>query len=126
MRQEACVPLNDVLTEFELSVKKQIKEYFFNKRRNFDFSFAIKYGTPFQKRVWCELCKIPYSATCTYSEIALRIGNCRASRAVGSACNKNPLLLVIPCHRVIAAQGRLAGFSCGVKIKTFLLDIEKN
>lgn len=118
------VQLCNVLTDFELSVKKQIEEYFYGKRTIFDFPFLIKEGTLFQQNVWRELCKIPYGVTRSYGEIARCIGKQGASRAVGTACNRNPLLLVVPCHRVIGSDGSLVGFACGLDRKSFLLGIE--
>ena len=83
-------------------------------------------GTPFQRRVWEALRAIPYGETRTYSEIAAAVGSPRASRAVGMACHRNPVLLFVPCHRVVAAGGRLGGFACGSETKQFLLTLEGN
>lgn len=88
----------------------------------------IKYkaiGTPFQERVWREIEKIPYGETKTYKEIAIAIGNYKASRAVGLACNKNPLPIIIPCHRVIASSGKLNGYVYGVELKGYILEKEQ-
>lgn len=82
-------------------------------------------GTDFQQKVWNELKKIPYGTTCTYGEIAVRIGNPKASRAVGNACNKNPIPILIPCHRVVGSKGDLVGFASGLDVKKHLLDLEK-
>ena len=82
-------------------------------------------GTPFQQRVWQALQQIPYGATRTYGAIATAIGNPRASRAVGMACNKNPLLLIVPCHRVVGANGKLVGFAYGTEAKRWLLELER-
>ncbi|MCC8169988.1 MAG: methylated-DNA--[protein]-cysteine S-methyltransferase, partial [Oscillospiraceae bacterium] len=84
------------------------------------------HGTDFQRRVWSELLKIPYGETRSYGQIAASIGNPKASRAVGSANNKNPIAIVIPCHRVIGANGSLTGYAGGLDIKSFLLETEKN
>lgn len=81
-------------------------------------------GTPFQQRVWRALLQIPYGTTRTYGEIASAIGNSRASRAVGMACNKNPLLLIVPCHRIVGANGTLTGFAYGTDAKRYLLELE--
>lgn len=102
----------------------QIDEYFSGKRKTFSLPLNPK-GTPFQKRVWEELRKIPYGKTVSYQDIALCLGNKNLTRAVGGANNKNPIIILIPCHRVIGKNGSLTGFSCGVDIKEKLLKIEK-
>ena len=106
-------------------VAKQLDEYFAGKRTKFELKISPK-GTEFQKKVWAELLKIPYGKTKSYQEIAEAIGNTNAQRAVGSACNKNPILLIIPCHRVISKMGKLTGFACGVDRKEQLLKMESN
>lgn len=83
-------------------------------------------GTPFQEKVWQELLKIPYGKTKTYKEIASAIGHPNAYRAVGQACKKNPLPIIIPCHRVIGSNGNLGGYSRGKKMKMRLLEMEKD
>lgn len=89
------------------------------------FSFPIEpVGTDFQKRVWKILTEIPYGQTLSYGGVAERLGGKRYSRAVGGAVNKNPVLIAIPCHRVIGADGSLTGFACGLEVKKRLLDIE--
>lgn len=89
------------------------------------FSFPIEPdGTDFQKRVWKILTEIPYGETLSYGGVAERLGGKHYSRAVGGAVNKNPVLIAIPCHRVIGADGKLVGFACGLKVKKHLLDIE--
>lgn len=89
------------------------------------FSFPIEpVGTDFQKRVWEVLTEIPYGNTLSYGDVAERLGGKRYSRAVGGAVNKNPVLIAIPCHRVISADGKLVGFACGISVKKHLLDIE--
>lgn len=100
--------------------KQQLLEYFSGERTEFDIPYSFS-GTDFQKAVWNELAKIPFGSTKTYGEIALAAGNPKAARAVGSACNKNPLPLIIPCHRVIGSGGKLTGFACGTEIKMKLL-----
>jgi methylated-DNA-[protein]-cysteine S-methyltransferase len=102
----------------------QVEEYLAGKRTEFDLPFDIR-GTEFQKKVWKELSKIPYGKTCSYRDIAKKIQNEKAVRAVGSANGKNPLSIVVPCHRVIASSGKLAGYAGGVATKTKLLDLEK-
>ncbi|MFC1586362.1 methylated-DNA--[protein]-cysteine S-methyltransferase [Fibrobacterota bacterium] len=105
---------------------KAIKEYLNGKSTALD---NLKWnvgtvGTPFQRRVWKQLRKIPPGTTATYGEIASRLGNSRAARAVGGACNANPLMLLVPCHRVIGSRGRLTGFAGGLKTKLNLLKLE--
>lgn len=102
----------------------QICEYLEGTRKSFDFPYAF-HGTEFQKKVWNALCEIPYGETRTYKEIAERIGSPKASRAVGLANNKNPILIAIPCHRVIRTDGFLAGYAGGMDMKRILLEIEK-
>lgn len=101
----------------------QILAFLNGERRQLDLPIRMV-GTPFQQRVWRALQQIPYGATRTYREIASAIGNPRASRAVGMACNKNPLLLIVPCHRVVVANGKLVGFAYGTEAKRWLLELE--
>lgn len=104
---------------------QQILAFLDGKSQQLDFPIRMV-GTPFQQRVWHALQQIPYGTTCTYGEIAAAIGNPRASRAVGMACNKNPLLLIVPCHRVVGANGKLVGFAYGTEAKRWLLELEKS
>ncbi|MDI3547115.1 MAG: methylated-DNA-[protein]-cysteine S-methyltransferase [Halanaerobiales bacterium] len=106
-------------------ILQQFNEYFTGKRKEFDFPLILK-GTEFQIRVWQELLKIPYGETRTYSEIARSIGNSGAARAVGMASSKNPLPIIIPCHRVIGADGGLTGYAGSLWRKRWLLEHEKN
>lgn len=115
---------NGIRTPLTDEVYKQITEYFIGRRKTFDFPYQLE-GTPFQQKVWKALCAIPYGETCTYKEIAEAIGNPKASRAVGMANHKNPLLIVVPCHRVIGTNGKLIGYLGGIELKSLLLDIEK-
>ena len=101
----------------------QITAFLRGERRQLDFPIRML-GTPFQQCVWRALQQIPYGATSTYGEIATAIGNPRASRAVGMACNKNPLLLIVPCHRVVGTHGHLTGFAYGTEAKRWLLELE--
>ncbi len=105
-------------------VKKQLDEYFSHRRKQFDLPIKFN-GTPFQLRVWQELAKIPYGETISYKELASRIGSPKACRAVGGANNKNKIGIIIPCHRVIGADGSLVGYAGGVHLKQQLLAIEK-
>lgn len=110
-------------TDFNKKVKTQLNEYFLGKRKVFDLKLNPQ-GTDFQKRVWLELSKIPYGEVKSYSQIAQQIQNSNAVRAVGSACNKNPIMIIIPCHRVISKNGNLGGFAYGNLIKQKLLNLE--
>ena len=102
---------------------RQFSEYLEGERKVFDLPFKMQ-GTEFQKRVWKALCDIPYGVTRSYKQIAQAIGNPKAVRAVGMANNKNPLLVVVPCHRVIGANGQLVGYASGLEKKRFLLQLE--
>ena len=103
---------------------RQLREYFAAKRTGFDLPLAPE-GTPFQRAVWRQLQQIPYGETISYGELARRVGNPKASRAVGSANGANPLPIVIPCHRVIAGDGSLGGFGGGLPTKQTLLALEQ-
>ncbi|MFR1640363.1 MAG: methylated-DNA--[protein]-cysteine S-methyltransferase [Eggerthellaceae bacterium] len=111
-------------TELTNRAANQLQEYLAGKRRDFDLPLACA-GTDFQKRVWDALCEIPYGQTRSYSEIAAAIGSPKACRAVGGANNRNPIPIVVPCHRVIGANGSLVGYAGGEKVKAFLLDLER-
>lgn len=113
------------LTALEQQVKEQLQEYFEGRRSSFDLPLAPE-GTDFQKLVWEELLKIPYGESRTYSEIAVAIGRPKASRAVGNAINKNPIAIIIPCHRVIGKDGNLRGYAGGLELKEMLLRLEGN
>lgn len=102
---------------------KQLKEYFTGSRKNFDLPLAPQ-GTEFQKKVWKALLDIPYGETRSYKQVAEAIGNPQACRAVGMANNKNPVAVIIPCHRVIGANGKMVGYGGGLNIKTRLLQLE--
>lgn len=103
---------------------RELSEYFLKQRKEFDLPLSPQ-GTEFQKRVWQALRTIPYGETRSYGEIAKQIGNPKASRAVGGANNKNHIMIVIPCHRVIGANGALVGFGGGLDVKEYLLQLEK-
>lgn len=104
--------------------ERQINEYLAGKRKTFDIPLKLE-GTAFQKRVWAELLKIPYGATKSYKEIAESLKNPNACRAVGTANGKNPISLIVPCHRVINESGKLGGYAGGLSIKEQLLTLEK-
>ena len=103
--------------------QRQIEEYLAGSRMEFDIPIEVL-GTPFQKRVWESLVEIPYGKILTYGQVAARVGCPRGARAVGQAVGSNRIPIVIPCHRVIASQGKLGGFGCGLEVKRFLLDLE--
>jgi methylated-DNA-[protein]-cysteine S-methyltransferase len=110
--------------EFNAEVARQIEEFFAGTRQDFDFQLAPK-GTEFQKRVWAELLKIPFGETISYGELARRIGNPAASRAVGRANGTNPIAVIVPCHRVIGTNGKLTGYGGGIDLKEKLLAWER-
>lgn len=103
----------------------QLDEYLQGKRTTFSLPFKLT-GTPFQLAVWKELQNIPYGKTTSYKEIAQKINKPKAYRAVGMANNKNPLPIIIPCHRVIGSNGKLIGYAGGLKLKNYLLELEKS
>ena len=103
---------------------KQLQEYLSGKRRIFDLPLA-PVGTEFMLRVWQALCTIPYGSTCSYKDIAQRLGRPKAARAVGLANHKNPLPIFIPCHRVVGANGKLVGYLGGLDVKIRLLALEQ-
>lgn len=108
-----------------ISAKKQLTEYFEGTRQVFDLPLAPA-GTDFQKKVWAALCTIPYGETRSYKEIALQINNPKGCRAVGMANNRNPVMLLIPCHRVIGSNGALVGYAGGLDVKEWLLGHERS
>lgn len=114
---------DNFLDEYLLKCIKELDEYFQGKRTEFTVKIHIQ-GTEFQKKVWMELMKIPYGKTVSYKNIATAIGNPNASRAVGSANNNNKIPIIIPCHRVIGANGNLVGYASGLKNKQFLIETE--
>ena len=106
------------------TAKRQLSEYFDGTRRDFELPLAPD-GTVFQRRVWDELCRIPYGETISYGELAHRIRKPTASRAVGAANGRNPLAIIVPCHRVIGADGTLTGYGGGLPTKQALLALER-
>lgn len=115
------VPQNE--TDVIKRAAAQITEYLSGKRREFDVPVEPE-GTDFQKKVWAALCTIPYGRTCSYAHIAKMAGNPKACRAVGMANNRNPVSIIIPCHRVIGMSGALVGYGGGLELKKRLLDME--
>ena len=110
-------------TAFE-DVRQQLEEYFAGQRRKFDLKLAPT-GTPFQRSVLDALQRIPYGETRSYADVAAAVGNEKAVRAVGAANGRNPLPIVIPCHRVVGSDGSLTGFGGGIEAKRYLLDLER-
>ena len=108
-----------------IETKRQLTVYFEGRLREFDLPLLMQ-GTEFQQRVWEELKKIPYGTTITYRELAQRIGNQNGSRAVGLANGRNPISIIVPCHRVIGTNGQLTGYGGGIERKRWLLDHEVN
>ena len=104
-------------------VVRQLREYFDGKRRDFDIPLDVE-GTEFQARVWAALRRIPFGRTASYADIARKIGQPKAMRAVGMANGRNPVSIVVPCHRVIGADGSLTGYGGGLDRKKILLDLE--
>jgi methylated-DNA-[protein]-cysteine S-methyltransferase len=109
----------------EYSFHEQIIEYLNGRRKSFSLPLDLR-GTDFQKKVWNELIKIPYGETRTYKDIARSINVPQGYRAVGNALNKNPVLIVVPCHRVIGSDGKLTGFRGGLELKAKLLELERS
>lgn len=102
----------------------QLREYFEGKRKEFDLPLALA-GTEFQRSVWKALQTIPWGETRSYKDIAVQIGNPKATRAVGMANNRNPIPIIVPCHRVIGSDGSLIGYGGGLPMKRYLLELEK-
>lgn len=111
-------------TPLLLEGRRQVLEFLAGERHSFDLPLAPQ-GTPFQKRVWAELLEIPYGQTRTYRDVALAVGCPKGFRAVGMACNRNPIPMIIPCHRVVGAGGALTGYAGGTELKQTLLDLEQ-
>jgi len=104
---------------------RELKEYLQGRRKQFDLPLDLR-GTPFQLKVWAQLRAIPYGETASYGEIAKAAGTPKGARAVGMANHANPVLLMVPCHRVIGKNGDLVGFGCGLELKEKLLNLEKS
>ncbi len=111
--------------DFFREISGQLEAYFKGELKYFDVKLAPE-GTEFQKSVWKALCEVPYGETRSYKDIAVSIGKPKASRAVGLANNRNPIAIIVPCHRVIGADGKLTGYASGLDVKEFLLRLEGN
>ena len=105
--------------------RKQVLEFLEGARRSFDLPLAPE-GTQFQRRIWIEIARIPYGETITYAQLAARAGALGSARAAGAAAGRNPLSIVVPCHRVVGADGSLTGYAGGMERKARLLDIEES
>ncbi|XJS10701.1 methylated-DNA--[protein]-cysteine S-methyltransferase [Aerococcaceae bacterium WGS1372] len=112
-------------THWLKQAKEQLEEYMHGEREVFDLPLDLNHGTSFQQAVWNQLLKVPYGQTTTYGDIAQQINNPKAVRAVGGAVGKNPISIIVPCHRIIGKNGSLTGYSGGLDIKTQLLMIEQ-
>ncbi|CAI3198140.1 methylated-DNA--[protein]-cysteine S-methyltransferase [Clostridium neonatale] len=115
---------NIVETKLIKEAYNQLNEYFNKEREQFELPLSPQ-GTEFQLKVWSALREIPYGETCSYKDIAIKVGNEKASRAVGMANNRNPIAIFVPCHRVIGANGKLVGYAGRLDIKEKLLEMEK-
>ena len=124
LKQEAPLEASEPPTPLLAETVRQLREYFAGARREFDLPLRLR-GTPYQKAVWKELCAIPYGETRSYADIAAAVGNGRACRAVGMANNRNPVSIIVPCHRVIGKNGSLTGYGGGLDKKEFLLSLEQ-
>lgn len=102
----------------------QLREYFAGERTDFALNLHTRRGSEFERAVWAQLSRIPYGETRTYGEIAALAGDPGAARAVGVACNRNPIAVIVPCHRVVGAGGKLVGFGGGLPRKRYLLELE--
>jgi methylated-DNA-[protein]-cysteine S-methyltransferase len=120
LRELVADDRHPVLVETE----RQLKEYFAGKRKTFSVGLDMR-GTRFQKDVWEKLLAIPFGETRSYGQLAKQLGNPRATRAVGAANGKNPLSIIVPCHRVIGSSGKLTGFAGGLQTKAKLLSLER-
>lgn len=118
---DSVMGLRDAQTDAHLAQAiDELTEYFAGQRRVFTVSLAAT-GTPFQQQVWQALCQLPFGATASYRDIALAIDNAKAVRAVGAANGRNPIAIIVPCHRVIGANGTLTGYAGGLDRKQWLL-----
>ena len=120
---DESVELSTIIPNDLIEAVTQLQEYFIGKRTEFTFKLNPK-GTEFQKKVWQELLQIPYGKTCSYLELSKKLGDVKAIRAVASANGKNPLWIVVPCHRVIGTDGSLTGYAGGLWRKKWLLEHE--
>ena len=125
LKAEKCSETGNEINPFMKKVIQQLDEYFCGRRKVFELPLSPQ-GTEFQTKVWKDLSSIPYGKTITYKQLAELSGNPRASRAVGMANNKNPIAIIIPCHRVIGSNGNLTGYAGGLDLKRELIELEKS
>ncbi|MBM3167661.1 MAG: methylated-DNA--[protein]-cysteine S-methyltransferase [Bacteroidetes bacterium] len=116
-------PEGELLDPLLLEAKKQLEEYFLGQRKVFNLPIGL-WGTDFQRKVWLAVGKIPFGQTITYAKLAEQLGNPAAIRAVGTAIGANPLLIILPCHRIIGSNGSLTGYAGGLEKKKALLQLE--
>lgn len=121
--ENEVVQNSENVSPFLKRVCKELSEYFSGMRDCFDIPLILD-GTEFQRKVWRELLNVPYGKVVSYKDIAQKIGHVKSVRAVGQACHQNPILLIVPCHRVVGKGGQLGGYAAGVEMKRFLLDLE--
>lgn len=124
LQPNQIIPYETKETPLIQNAYQQLKEYFQGERQTFQLPLAPK-GTPFQQKVWSTLQTIPYGETWSYLQMAKAIGNPKACRAVGMANHRNPIGIIIPCHRVIGSNGDLVGYASGLDMKRYLLNLEK-
>lgn len=122
LNTEILLTSNDILDNLEV----ELNNYFNGKLNSFSTPIKFNFGTPFQQKVWRALCEIPYGETISYKQLAENIGQPTAFRAVANANGRNFLTILVPCHRVIAADGSIGGYSSGIERKELLLEIENN
>jgi len=122
-RVKLGVPVENKTHAVLVETESQLNEYFEGKRKTFSVQLDPS-GTPFQHQVWQALLEIPFNETRSYGQLAAQVGNAKASRAVGAANGKNPISIIVPCHRAIGASGKLTGFAGGLDRKEFLLSLE--
>lgn len=123
--EDACAPSDAAGDAILEKAAGEMAEYFAGKRKRFTFPMEPE-GTAFQKQVWDALVRIPYGETASYGQIAMQVNNPKGARAVGMACNRNPIWIAVPCHRVVGASGALVGYALGTSMKQKLLELEKS
>jgi len=111
-------------TDVVKQTKHELDEYFSGKLKKFTVPLDLK-GTDFQKRVWNTLITVPYGETWTYKQLAISVDSPKGFRAVGGANNRNPIMIIVPCHRIIGANGKLVGYAGGLDVKEYLLEVER-
>lgn len=123
LQKEAEIVEGSTDSELLDEAQRQLCAYFAGEKNSFDLPLSVR-GTSFEQQVWQQLKQIPYGETRTYAQIAGQIGRPKAARAVGMACGRNPVLIVVPCHRIVGSTGKLTGFAAGMEAKRILLELE--